>query len=92
MVTIAAVKQIKCNSCMENQAPKPRPAAVLEPARDIWQATGIDVEEIVGKDDIKRKCLVIGGEASKLSLAATVFGMPGHESRSCAAKELLDGF
>ena len=30
--TIAAVKQIKCSACIESQAPKPRPAAVLEPA------------------------------------------------------------
>eukprot|EP00959_Pyramimonas_sp_CCMP1952_P079527 1662531-Pyramimonas_sp.AAC.1 len=52
--TVAAVKQIKCSSCIENQIARPRPAAVIEPARDLWQAVGIDVKEIVGNDQIKR--------------------------------------
>ncbi|CAK0832926.1 unnamed protein product [Prorocentrum cordatum] len=43
--TIAAVKKIKCSSCIQNQVQRPRPAAVLEPARDPWQAAGIDVKE-----------------------------------------------
>ncbi|CAK0850111.1 unnamed protein product [Prorocentrum cordatum] len=90
--TIAAVKQIKCSSCIENQIPRPRPAAVLEPARDLWQVVGIDVKEIVGNDQIKRKHLVIVDEASKLTLAVKIFSIPAQESRNCTAKELLDAF
>eukprot|EP00959_Pyramimonas_sp_CCMP1952_P002638 54226-Pyramimonas_sp.AAC.1 len=43
-VTIAAAKQIKRSSCFENQAPKPRSAAVLEPARDLGQVVGVDAQ------------------------------------------------
>ncbi|CAK0882425.1 unnamed protein product, partial [Prorocentrum cordatum] len=90
--TIAAAKQIKCSSCIENQMPRPRPAAVLEPARDLWQVVGIDVKEIVGNDPVKRKYLVIVDEASKLTLAVKIFSVPAQESRNCTAKELLDAF
>ncbi|CAK0866482.1 unnamed protein product [Prorocentrum cordatum] len=90
--TAAAVKQIKCSSCIENQIPRPRPAAVLEPARDLWQVAGIDAKEIVGNDQIKRKYLVIVDEASKLTLAVKIFSIPAQESRNCTAKELLDAF
>ncbi|CAK0867695.1 unnamed protein product [Prorocentrum cordatum] len=87
-----AVKQIKCSSCIENQIPSPRPAAVLEPARDLWQVVGTDVKETVSNDQIKRKYLVIVDEASKLTLAVKIFSVPAQESRNCTAKELLDAF
>ena len=90
--TIAAVKQIKCSSCIESQAPKPRPSAVLEPARDLWRVVGVDVKEIVGNDDIKRQYLVIVDEASKLTLAVKIFSCPNKESRNCTTKELLEAF
>eukprot|EP00959_Pyramimonas_sp_CCMP1952_P249923 5224606-Pyramimonas_sp.AAC.1 len=71
--TIAAVKEIKCSSCIESQVPRPRPTAVFEPSRGLWQVVGIDVKEIVGDDRIKRKYLVVVDEASKLSLAIKIF-------------------
>ena len=50
----------------------------------------MDVKEIVGNDDIKRKYLVIVDEASKLTLAVKIFSCPAKESRNCAANELLE--
>ncbi|CAK0828505.1 unnamed protein product, partial [Prorocentrum cordatum] len=90
--TFAAVKQIKCSSCIENQVHRPRPTAVLDPARDLWQVVGIDVKEIVGNDQIKQEYLVIMDEASKLTLAVKIFSVPAQESRNCTAKEMLNAF
>ncbi|NBR26713.1 MAG: hypothetical protein EBU08_23645, partial [Micrococcales bacterium] len=95
LTSVAAMKLLKCDTCLEEKDPLPRPPAnIQEPeSRVPWEILGMDVKEVVEpRLDERIRYLVMMDEVSKFSRFVELFTTPAGQSRNATEAEVLKAY
>jgi len=95
LTSVAAMKLLKCDTCLEEKDPLPRPPAnIQEPeSRVPWEILGMDVKEVVEpRLDERIRYLVMVDEVSKFSRFVELFTTPLGQSRNATEAEVLKAY
>ena len=92
---VAAMKQLKCDTCSEREVHAPRPPCAFldQTARHPWEILGIDVKEdtdVAAQE--KTKYLVMIDEVMKLTRVVEIFTIGSKEHRNATTQELLKAY
>ena len=87
----AAMEKVTCDTCRENEGPKPAPVATMDTSRIPFQVIGIDVKE-TNDGKFKDKWLIIVDEATRLTRAIHLFQINVKDYRNMKSEELMYAF